>query len=267
MKFYRKALTFERYVSKMMKNTQKAKKHLCQFIQMTTVGDNVLLTRRRMQFLQKLVDLYQKTNLPIHYETLAQALGVSKWTAYDMLKEIEKLGYLSRSYEVNTKETGRSQVVYVPTVKAAELFEQKRSEAFDPMEWKVTIAKITKLLARLKSTPLSDALQKMLEETSKVSTRIDFCAYIIGLLLMYLRKLEVKNEYLIHHLVSRAPNKETGMIVFVGTVLGTAIQTLNDEIGVELSELVSQYLKSIADLTEMEKELLSDFLIKALRKS
>jgi DNA-binding MarR family transcriptional regulator len=250
----------------MDENTQKTQKHRCNSF--NTVGsDRVLLTRRRMQFLQKLVDLYQKTNLPIHYETLADALGVSKWTAYDMLKEIEKLGYLSRSYEVNAKETGRSQVVYVPTVKASELFEQKRSEAFDPTEWKATIARITALLVRLRSRELDDALQQMFEETSKVNRRIDFCAYIIGLLLMFLRKLGARNEAVIHHLVSKAPNQEIGMTVFVGAVLGAAIQTLNDEIGIELSELVSQYLKSIAELTEMEKALLSDFLIEALRKT
>nr|WP_275901090.1 Lrp/AsnC family transcriptional regulator [Paenibacillus periandrae] len=220
-----------------------------------------------MQFLQKLMDLYQKTNLPIHYETLAQTLEVSKWTAYDMLKEIEKLGYLSRSYQVNSKETGRSQVLYVPTAKASQLFEQNLSEDFDPIEWKATVAKINKLLSRLKGSAQTEAIQLMLEETSKVSSRLDFCAYIIGLLLMFLRKLSGKNDYLIHDLVSRAPNNETGMTVFVGMVLGTAIQTLNDEIGVELIEMVSQYFKSILDLTEIEKEMLFDFLIQALRKS
>ncbi|MBE1440625.1 Lrp/AsnC family transcriptional regulator [Paenibacillus sp. OAS669] len=226
----------------------------------------MLLTRRRMQFLQLLMDLYKKTNLPVHYETLAQSLSVSKWTAYDMLKEIEKLGFLSRSYEVNAKDTGRSQVVYIPTSKAFELFEQKRNEAFNPMEWKATIAKINALLTRLKSMDFDKALQKMFEETSKAATRIDFCAYIIGLLLIYLRKLDGKNAYSIYHLVSTAPNKETGMTVFVGTVLGMAFASLDEEIGVELSELVSQYLKSIVELAENEKTILNDFLLKALHK-
>ncbi len=53
---------------------------------------NASLTERRKQFLQKLLDLYRRTNLPVHYESVAQALGVSKWTAYDMLKALEKLG-------------------------------------------------------------------------------------------------------------------------------------------------------------------------------
>ncbi|MBY6273613.1 MAG: DNA-binding protein, partial [Bacillaceae bacterium] len=39
----------------------------------------MILTERRKQFLRKLVDLYQKTNVPVHYETLAKYIGVSKW--------------------------------------------------------------------------------------------------------------------------------------------------------------------------------------------
>ncbi|GIQ65060.1 hypothetical protein PACILC2_36280 [Paenibacillus cisolokensis] len=132
------------------------------------------LTKRRLQFLHKLMDLYQKTNLPIHYEALAKSIGVSKWTAYDMLKEIEKLGFISRSYEVNSKETGRSQVVFVPTSKASELFNQPRSEAFDLTDWNKTVANISKLLKDLKNTGLNEALRKMIDEIVKMNTRIHF---------------------------------------------------------------------------------------------
>lgn len=103
----------------------------------------------------------------------------------------------------------------------------------------------------------------MLDEIPKVSTRINFCAYIIGLLLMYLKKLGGKTESLIHHIVHKAPSKETGMTMFVGTVLGTAIQTMNDELGLEITELVSQFLKSIEELSGEEKEMLSVFLSEA----
>ena len=221
------------------------------------------LTRRRMQFLHKLIDLYQKTNLPIHYEALARSIGVSKWTAYDMLKEIEKLGFVSRSYEVNAKETGRSQVVFVPTSKAKELFALPRSESLDRTEWERTTANIFKLLKDLKHTGINESLRRMIDEISKKKTRLHFCAYMIGLLMVYVKKLGGKTEALIRHIVQKAPTKESGMTMFIGTVLGTAIQTLNDDLGFEISELVSQLLKSIADLSGEEKEMLSDFLREA----
>ncbi|NTZ19170.1 Lrp/AsnC family transcriptional regulator [Paenibacillus sp. JMULE4] len=221
------------------------------------------LTKRRLQFLHKLMDLYQKTNLPIHYEALAASLGVSKWTAYDMLKEIEKLGFISRSYEVNTKETGRSHVVFVPTAKASDLFRQSRNETFNVEDWKKTVDNIAALLKDLRNSSLNESIRKMLDEIPKVSTRINFCAYIIGLFLMYLKKLGGKTESLIYHIVQKAPSKETGMTMFVGTVLGTAIQTINDELGLEITELVSKFLQSIEELSGEEKEMLSAFLSEA----
>lgn len=69
---------------------------------------------------------------------------------------------------------------------------------------------------------------------------------------------------LIKKLVQNAPTNEMRMTMFVGTVLGGIIQTVNHEIGVEVTELVGRYLKSIADLSNIEKEMLSDFLNEAL---
>lgn len=221
------------------------------------------LTKRRLQFLQKLVDLYQKTNLPIHYEALAKAIGVSKWTAYDMLKEIEKLGFISRSYEVNSKETGRSQVVFIPTAQASALFDQPRSEAIDLLDWDATMEHISRLLLHLKNSDVNEALQMMIAEVAKTTTRINFCAYIIGLLLMYLKKLGDKTVMLIRNIVNKAQSKQTGMTLFVGTTLGTAIQSLNEELGVEITELVGQFLRSLSDLSNEEQRMLSHFLDEA----
>lgn len=222
------------------------------------------LTKRRLQFLNKLVQLYQKTKLPIHYETLARSLGVSKWTAYDMLKEIEKLGLIFRSYEVNQKETGRSQVVFVPSSKAIELFDEPRGESFDLSEWKATVSHIKRQLVELKHISLHDAMRKMMDELSGKNTRIHFCAYMMGLLLVYLKKLGGKSEALIRNIVQKSPDRDVGTNMFVGTVLGTVIQTMNDDLGMEITELVARLLKSLADLSGEEKELLSAFLREAL---
>lgn len=227
-------------------------------------GDGMLLTERRKQFLQKLIDLYQKTNVPVHYETLAKAIGVSKWTAYDMMKELEKLGYLIRDYAVNPGEAGRSQIVFLPTVKASSLFEKERSEVINPLEWEQTKAKLHQFLNSLKGCSISDAMEKVLEEIPKIQVRVTFCAYIIGLLLVYLRKLGGRTESLIRGLVQNAPTNEMRMTMFVGTVLGTIIQTMNHEIGIEVTDSVGQYLKSIHDLSVQERGMLADFLNEAL---
>ncbi|WP_242824990.1 hypothetical protein [Dehalobacter sp. DCA] len=89
------------------------------------------LTERRKQFLQQIIRLYEKSGLPVHYETLANLLGVSKWTAYDMLKELEKNDFLKRDYVVNPNVQGRSTIVFSPTPKANKLFGQTREVTFD----------------------------------------------------------------------------------------------------------------------------------------
>lgn len=222
------------------------------------------LTKRRLQFLDQLMELYQHTSLPIHYETLAKALGVSKWTAYDMLKEIEKMGLVSRSYEVNDKETGRSQVVFAPTVKATELFRQERSDLVNPGDWEATASTIKQLLSGKNHMNINELLRKILDGIPSKATHIEFCGYIIGLLLAYLKKLGGKTESVIHLIVNKTPNDHTGLLVFVGTVLGTVIQTVQEELGKEITELVSEFVNMIQNLSNKEQKLLSEFVKEAL---
>ncbi len=44
--------------------------------------------------------IHQETGLPVHYVAVAERLEVSKWTAYDMLRQLEKSGYLEVEYAV-----------------------------------------------------------------------------------------------------------------------------------------------------------------------
>ncbi|AIQ51329.1 hypothetical protein [Paenibacillus sp. FSL R7-0331] len=222
------------------------------------------LTKRRLQLLGQLVELYQRTSLPIHYETLARSLGVSKWTAYDMLKEIEKLGFVTRSYEVNSKETGRSQVVFSPTVKASDLFKQNRSDSINQADWEQTRVHIHNLLKSVKNGNVNDLIRNMMNEIPSKASSIEFCGYILGLLLVYVKKLGGKTETLIRLVVSKTPNSENGTLMFVGTVLGTIIQTINDELGNEFTELVSEFLRTMDQLSSQDRRLLSVMLHEAL---
>jgi predicted transcriptional regulator len=212
--------------------------------------------------LQQLVDLYRKTELPVHYETLAEAVGVSKWTAYDVLKAVEKQGLVSRRYANNAKETGRSQVMFVPTAKAEEVVALSESKSFDQADWNTTLANITRMLKELKHTGINEALRKLLDETAHVNGRFTFCAYTAGLL-VYLKNFSGKSEAKLRPLMKKAPSKETGMTMMIGTVLATTIQKVNEELGREITELVSRFLGSIPDLTGEEKEKLFDLLSEA----
>jgi DNA-binding MarR family transcriptional regulator len=226
----------------------------------------MLLTKRRKQFLGQLAQLYSRDSEPVHYGALAAALGVSKWTAYDMLKELEKMGCAVRSYAANGAETGRTRVRFVPTPLALELLRAEREEeAVEAEDWEATRARLLASLRGISSRrALSERLRKLKEEVRHVRRGMEVCAYSIGVMLMYLRKKGGKAEDYVRHLVARAPTGEIGMTTFAGAVLGTVAPESAREIGAELAELAGRYLRSVTDLSEREKVLLSDFLLEAL---
>ncbi|CAM3626087.1 Lrp/AsnC family transcriptional regulator [Cohnella lubricantis] len=224
----------------------------------------MLLTKRRKQFLRQLVDLYRATKLPIHYETLASALGVSKWTAYDMLKAIERMGLLIRSYGPNRGEGGRSQVLFTPTAQAEELCKAEADEpAGNPEEWQATKAAVLKLLGGVRAGGIGEALQRMNADLKRMKRSRDFCAYSIVILLAHLQHAGGRTEEFVRQMVQKAPSGEMRMTMFAGAVLGAVCQTMA-EAGAELAELAGHYLKSVAGLTDHEKELMSDLLLEAL---
>lgn len=82
------------------------------------------LTRRQQEFIRNLLDLYRETQGPIHYTTLAERVGVSQITAYDMLRLLEKKGFVRSDYQLATDKSGpgRSAVVFWPSQQAHQRF-------------------------------------------------------------------------------------------------------------------------------------------------
>jgi hypothetical protein len=76
------------------------------------------LTPRRLQALAALRELHAGTGSAVHYSSLAGRMGISVWTAYDLLLELEKLGLVRRSYNQDphpSQRRGRSRILFVPT--------------------------------------------------------------------------------------------------------------------------------------------------------
>ena len=83
------------------------------------------LTNRQRAFLETLFDVYHDHGRqPVHYTALARALGVANSTAYEMLKLLEKKGYVSSEYHLAADHAGpgRSMVLFRPTLKGLRTF-------------------------------------------------------------------------------------------------------------------------------------------------
>jgi DNA-binding Lrp family transcriptional regulator len=76
------------------------------------------LTRRQEQFIEKLIDLSQEVTGPIHYSLLAERLGVSPFTAYDMLRLLEEKGLVTSEYQVAEGKSGpgRAKRLFCPVM-------------------------------------------------------------------------------------------------------------------------------------------------------
>lgn len=227
----------------------------------------VRLTARRRQFLGKLVDLYRQTKLPVHYGSVARALGVSKWTAYDMLTVLERLGYVRRDYVVNPDEGGRSLIVFSPTPEADRLFADPPRGVPAGEGTAAVRAQIDALLKRLEELRPAGAVEQLLRDLHQVESRVLFSAHVLGVLVAYVRQLGDRTRQLIGRLVTAAPELPQRLSVFVAAVTGMAIRQLSKNLSVQWIDLAARFLQYLEDLDSGEQELLGQFLEQALEES
>lgn len=75
------------------------------------------LTARQQEFLRSLAHLYHASEHAVSYKDVAKEMGVSKWTAYDILHGLYLRGFVQMQHEVRSTR-GRSQILYAPAVDA-----------------------------------------------------------------------------------------------------------------------------------------------------
>ena len=76
------------------------------------------LTRRQKDFITNLIDLSNEIEGPIHYSALADRLGVSPFTAYDMLRLLEEKGLVTSEYQLAAGKDGpgRAERLFYPNL-------------------------------------------------------------------------------------------------------------------------------------------------------
>jgi hypothetical protein len=79
------------------------------------------LTHRRRTALDALRELAATSGGPVHYPEVGARMGVSAWTAYGLLRDLESLGLVRRSYAIAPGHSagGRSRILFAPSAPAA----------------------------------------------------------------------------------------------------------------------------------------------------
>jgi hypothetical protein len=222
----------------------------------------LMLTRRRAQFLDRIQAIYQQTGEPVHYITVAEALQVSKWTAYDVLLELEKEGYLERQYIVNNNEKtpGRSMIMFLPAPLAG-------GNSTFAMDWQQVRARLLDTLGDLLPREAGRVAHELMEEIPGKVYPVITCAYTLTVLLAYLKSLGEKALSLVCGALQKAPRPEAGLLLATGTGLGLAVNLLpQGNPAAQMAGYLNRLQEQIGNLTSGEHRLLLDFLHEALER-
>jgi len=227
------------------------------------------LTRRRKEFLNKIVNLFQQTGIPVHYATVGEALKVSKWTAYDILRELEKQGFLRAEYSVGreVKNPGRSMVMFLPTADALRLCSSEAGKTLPLEEWSAVKEKLLDLFDNMKSTGTKKVIDHLLEEMSRIEAPVTFSAYTIALLVAYLKNLGSRSADALRHLLTLPSKPEMTLIFFAGTVIGTMTKNMKEVINGKSFPFIRRFHQYLSECDAGEKKLLLGFLNEALERA
>jgi DNA-binding MarR family transcriptional regulator len=222
----------------------------------------IKLTFRQKAFLGKLHDVYQEMKGPIHYSLVAERLGLSNSTAYDMLRVLEQKGMVGSQY-ATPKEIagpGRSSILFYPTSQAKELFSHLAWEIANKKdEWEEVKAFILTRLQQVKVDNYKGLIQELLNKAPEAQSPLAQCAEIIAALLLSLR--ETKNKLIEQSSISaivKAPVSRLRMSILAGLILGLS---LADQ-GRRLQHILGNYREYTEKYETSLQKLNKDGLVK-----
>lgn len=190
------------------------------------------LTRRQEEFLRTLLDLYHEQQEPLHYTALADRLGVSRFTAYDMLRLLEEKGFATSAYQLAEDKSGpgRSEVVYQPTERAhaliARLAGEVGSENWEEVKEHI-LARVRSAAAQpfLESNVAEEMLARVPSDESEI---VRYCVEVMTVIVLRLRR-RASRQLLLDYLSELLPAKEGACRANLTLLGGFALGILADE--------------------------------------
>ncbi|MBC7263309.1 MAG: hypothetical protein H5T64_03000 [Chloroflexi bacterium] len=223
------------------------------------------LTPRQQAFLSKLVELYNAGGRAVHYSIVAQALGVSRYSAYDMLRLLETKGLVASEYHLDSTHSspGRSSVFFYPTHNARFLM-SRHGDLKVNEDWNRFRAEILqRLRGAYKSDPL-EALRDALSNLRDCRSPLEFCARMIGALLLNLNgALEIANDHRV--LSALRSGGEWSLGTLIGLSIGSTLSKTGDvSVLDQLLACTRQYQRYLQELSYENRRRLAGFLQEAL---
>ncbi|MBI9043889.1 MAG: hypothetical protein JEZ06_05345 [Anaerolineaceae bacterium] len=231
----------------------------------------IKLTRRQEEFINKMRELSKEKNQPIHYSTLAKRLGVSPFTAYDMLCLLEEKGLVNSEYILAKGKSGpgRAERVFIPIFNS-EMAPKQAPEIKEKVDQLlaqgVSLSKIIPIIAEQVEPWRKKLAQDILARIPPHGEgNVRHCMEIMTIAAFRLRQVEIKDNFSDYFKEIFSDN-ETGMSAnfcllggFVFGVLTQDRQTEEDWLNFYFQQL-RVYMEKVLLLSEGEKTQLKEYL-------
>ena len=238
------------------------------------------ITTRQREFLKTLIDLYRQKGSSVHYSEVALKMGVSKWTAYDMLQLLHKEGLLEVEYIIPESDNyewsklGRSTITFYPTKKGHDISSPTKQKILTNI---AELKKIKKEIAQ-KFDELKGKLnlKYLLKEALQSKSPLIFCACLLLILILLIKKITegVAEIKLISQVIPHTTTNiytELALIVFAGMCLGVLAKYVskvpttygNNDLE-EYTNYIQTYNQYVSQMDKEEQKSLLDFLKETL---
>ena len=223
------------------------------------LGFLMKITRRQETFIYNLLDLYRELDGPIHYSVLAERVGVSPFTAYDMLRLLEEKGLAASEYRVDSDKPvpGRSEVFFWPTEQAHNLWKVLAGET-DTGDWETVKSRV---LNRIRDGELQDrelAEQMLARVPPEGSSILRYCVEIITILALRLKRgagRELLAEYLQKVLSEQNGASRVNLSLLSGFALGV-LANENMDTAAWSSQMLDHVQRYQSLILEMDDKLM-----------
>ena len=195
---------------------------------------------------------------------MARRLGVSKVTAYDMLRLLEERGLVQSEYILRGKGqgAGRSSIVFRPTLQADALFAELAGGVGGLREWDTVKRRILEALQAGKKEGYQDLLEKILARLPSRQSPMLYATEMITAVTLSLQQLrgEASAPGLFDKLRSLGWPSEAGLSALGGLALGLSfVERVNQRLIGRLLSCAGRYQEAIASLSVENKQRLASF--------
>jgi predicted ArsR family transcriptional regulator len=149
------------------------------------------LTRRQQEILTRFLELYSQDQQPVHYSVVAEHLGVSNVTAYEMLRLLEKRGFVSAEYYLSDEQRGpgRSSVLFKPTLSATRTVNQLTEDSTEDATWERVKDRILEQLRAVEGGRYESLLSTLMARVPEQRSPMIFATEMVTALILALHTL------------------------------------------------------------------------------